>query len=70
VFTFIKQPTNGQIDSDSIVREPNEGRITFTFEATTPTDFSTDDMEVGVEDSENEEGCLDITIRVGPALAP
>jgi hypothetical protein len=66
VFTIIKQPTHGQIESANVT-DPN-GEKTYRFEATTPTDTSTDDTEIGVEDNENEEGCLDITIRVFPAV--
>jgi hypothetical protein len=66
--SIIEQPTSGRIPSDSIETNPDEGTMTFTFEATTSTEFTTDNMEVGVTDSASEEGCLDITIRVQRAV--
>jgi hypothetical protein len=69
-FNIIEPPTSGQIDNESIDTDPNAGTMTFRFEATTSTDFTTDNMEVSVTDSASEEGCLDITIRVGLAVAP
>ena len=69
-FNIIDPPTSGQIDNESIDTDPNAGTMTFRFEATTSTDFTTDNMEVSVTDSASEEGCLDITIRVGLAVAP
>jgi hypothetical protein len=65
----INQPptTSGRIDDD-IDTDPDVGRMTFTFRATTSTEFTTDTMEVGVEDSEDEVGCLEITISVAPAV--
>jgi hypothetical protein len=66
---IIKQPTSGRIPNDSIVTDRVEGTMTFTFEATTSTEFTTDNMEVSVTDSASEEGCLDITIRVQRAVA-
>ena len=68
-FTFIKQPTSGRIN-DTNEGDPNAGTKQFTFTATTSTEATTDDMEIGVTDSTSEEGCLSITIRVGQALAP
>ena len=63
-----KRPTSGQIDDASIVTNMNEGTMTFPFRATTSTEFTTDDIEISVEDSASEVGCLDITVRVGPAV--
>ena len=68
VFSIIKQPTSGQFESANET-DPN-GRKTYTFQATTPTGSTTDDVEIGVSDNENEEGCLDITIRVDSAGCP
>jgi hypothetical protein len=65
---IIEQPTSGRIPNDSIVTAPNAGTMTFRFEATTSTEFTTDNMEVSVTDSASEEGCLDITIRVQRAV--
>ena len=58
--------TSGQIVAGSTETDPNVGRITFTFRATTSTEFTNDTMEVSVTDSADEVGCLEIRIIVGP----
>ena len=66
-FNITEQPTtSGQIDSESIVINDRAGTMSFRFEATMSTEFTTDTMEVSVTDSASEQGCLEITIRVGP----
>jgi hypothetical protein len=65
-FRISEQPTSGMIPNESIETDPALGRMTFRFNATTSTGFTNDNIEISVTDSASEEGCLRITVRVGP----
>ena len=64
-FSISEQPTSGQIDAASIEIDPDEGILSFRFEAITPTDIAADNIEISVIDSASEEGSLNIPVRVG-----
>jgi hypothetical protein len=66
-FTISEQPTSGQIDADSVETDSSEGIMSFRFEATTPTGFTTDTIGITVTDSAGEEGSLDIAVSVRAA---
>jgi hypothetical protein len=66
-FRISEQPTlGGQIDSASIEINESEGTMSFTFEATTLTGSTIDNIGIDVTDSASEEGFLDISVSVGP----
>ena len=66
-FRISEQPTlGGQIDSASIEINESEGTMSFTFEATTLTGSTIDNIGIDVTDSASEEGSLDISVSVGP----
>ena len=66
-FSIIEQPTlSGQIIQESIETDPDEGIMTFRFEATTVTGSTIDDIRIEVTDSASEEGSLEIPVSVGP----
>ena len=66
-FRISQQPTlSGQIDNTSIEINEREGTMSFTFEATTLTGSTIDEIHIEVTDSASEEGFLEIPISVGP----
>ena len=66
-FRISEQPTlGGQIDNASIEINESEGIMSFTFEATTLTGSTIDNIGIDVTDSASEEGFLDISVSVGP----
>jgi hypothetical protein len=66
-FRISEQPTlGGQIDNASIEINESEGIMSFTFEATTLTGSTIDNIGIDVTDSASEEGSLDISVSVGP----
>lgn len=66
-FRISEQPTrSGQVDEASIETNSSEGIMSFRFEATTPTDFTMDNIGIDVTDSASEEGSLDISVSVSP----
>ena len=66
-FRISEQPTlGGQIDNASIENNETEGTMRFTFEATTLTGSTIDNIGIDVTDSASEEGSLDISVLVGP----
>jgi hypothetical protein len=70
-FTITERPTrSGQIENESIDTDPDMGILTFRFEATTPTNFDTDTIEISVRDSASEEGSLVIDVSVDPDSDP
>jgi hypothetical protein len=65
-FTIEEPPVSGMIEDEDVEDDPEAGTIfSFTFTATTPTEFGmADTIGISVEDSEGNEGNLDIPVTV------